>query len=100
MKNVKSLFSVHSLIRKFSQEAKSLDEAKILAKWNFLKGYEIIDIMGKIVERKEHFCPWCRKCSCEHLFSEHLHEPNKPEKCTEKKCQCKQFVHKETDLKY
>jgi hypothetical protein len=87
-----NLFKIKSLVNENVQEAKTLDEAKILAKWNFLKGYEIRTILSnELVERLEHFCPSCAKClSCNHLRSEH--HPDK-ERCLEKKCNCKSFVN-------
>jgi Fe2+ or Zn2+ uptake regulation protein len=88
------LFRIKSLVSDFFQETDNLDEAKILAEWNFQKGYEIVAIQsGKLIERWEHHCWFCRKCNtCKHLFSEHSSEELK---CLEKKCKCKEFVHAE-----
>ena len=85
------LFRIKSLVNDFVQDAVSLDGAKCLAKYNFPKGYEIISIhSGELIERWEHFCSTCKKCSdCKHLYSEHSSDHKL--KCTEKKCNCKEF---------
>lgn len=102
-------WKIQSTVSDFSQEVDTLEEAQLISKYNFLKGYEITSIpLNMVVERFEHFCPSCRKCgTCNHLYSEHQQEvmkvselkkyvptgeDNRPRKCTEKKCKCKEFV--------
>jgi hypothetical protein len=70
----------------------SLDDAKIIAKWNFQRSYEIwTETSNQLVERYEQFDFSSRKCiTCEHIYSEHVHEEKKTN-CAEKKCKCKEF---------
>lgn len=86
------MFRIQSTVSKFYQDVNSLDDAKIIARWNFQKGYEISTLSSnQLVERYEHFCFQCRKCAeCKHLYSEHCNE-EKNKKCAELKCKCKEF---------
>jgi hypothetical protein len=85
------MFRIQSLVSKFYQDVNSLDDAKVIAKWNFQKGYEITGLLtGSKVIRYEHFCFQCRKCeTCSHLFSEH--DNDHKDRCFELKCKCKGF---------
>ena len=88
------LFRVTSTAWESFFDAESLEEAQLYGKWNYMKGYEISTILSNtIVERHEHFCPSCRKCSCcNHLYSEHFGEDNRPRVCTVSKCKCRDFT--------
>ena len=86
-----NLFRIYSLVDKTFQDTKTLDDAKVIAKWNFLKGYEIVGVIGTIIERWQHFCPGCKKCeTCDHLASEH--NSDNDTECKQLKCKCKILV--------
>src|SRR6185436_14405172 len=86
------LWRVKSTVSEFFMECETLDEAKILAKWNFLKGYEIRCITtNELCIRHEVFDVSVIRCKfCPHVRSEH-HSEKEPFPCMEKKCQCKKY---------
>lgn len=52
-------FKVQSLLSNHCQGAETFEDAKLFAKWNFPKGYKILDSFGNVLETKK--CP-CDKC--------------------------------------